>query len=164
MEGGGRVEDAGPASGAAGELDGGLVRLRTGRAEVYVFEPVADARLQFARKKAAQHRRFQLNEARDVGLHEIDQRLADRRVVAAGVEHAVARQHVEVAAPIRIPEVWPLPLHVRAVEPDDPHRTRELAVDVLLVEGGGLPGVRGNQCADVDWHVLFVLVQKRGKL
>lgn len=86
----------------------------------------------------------------DIPGEEVLDRLADTRVVAPEVEHAVAGRQVEVRRSLEVREMRPARPHVAAVEADGLQDLGESRVDVRLVQVLVAPLPLGNQRLDVE--------------
>ena len=109
VKGVGAIDDAGPAGGAARELDRGLDAFGAGIGEEHLVE-IGHEFEQPLGQHAGQGRDVELHEIGQVAVEHALQGLAQRRMVAADRKNAKAAQQIEIARAVAIEEVLALPL------------------------------------------------------
>ncbi len=103
------VQDARTAGGGARDLDRRLDRLGAGVRGDHRGDAVGSAREQLLGEHAAEQRHAQLREVARARRHHLLDRRDRLRMVAPDREHPVAPEQVEVALPVGVDQVRPLP-------------------------------------------------------
>src|SRR5207244_13348983 len=114
-----RRENARAARRAAAEFERGLDGLCTRIREENVRESRRRAPEQLFGQQTGQQRHAELHGAGSLELERLDERSADSRVVAPGIEHSEAAEQIEVPAPIAVIEVLTLRPRPHAIETED---------------------------------------------
>ncbi len=150
------VEDARPAGGHAGELDGRLHRLGAGIAEKGALH-ARQAGQQLLRQDAGQQRDVELHQPRQLCVQHLAQGRGHRGVVASQGEDAEAAQQVEVAAARHVVEVRALAAREVDVVAQSLQHAHQLRVQVLLVQGVLLALALGQDRGKIEGHDSIVL-------
>src|SRR2546429_1160669 len=143
-----RREHARAACRAPAELEGGLDGLGARIREENVRESWRRAPEQLLGKEARQQRDAELHGAGSLELERLDERGADTRVVAPGIEHSEAAEQIEVTAPVAVVEVLALRPRPHPIETDRAQYAHELRVDRPRVEVVVLARARFEELAD----------------
>ena len=133
----GAIDDAGPAGGAARELDRGLDAFGAGIGEEHLVQ-IGHVFQQPLGEHAGERRDVELDQIGQVAVEHAFQRLAHRRMVAPDRKHAKAAQQVEIARAIAIVEVLPLPLLEADIVADGLENPNELLVQMPIMHGAAL--------------------------
>ena len=133
----GAIDDAGTAGGAAGELDRRFDAFGAGIGEERLVE-IGDVFQQPLGEHAGEHRDVELDEIGQVGIEHALERLAHDRMIAPDREHAKAGQQVEIARPLAIVEILPLPLLEADIVADGLENPNELLVQIPIMQGAAL--------------------------
>ena len=144
------VDDPRAGGRGAGELQRRLDRLRARVREHDGAEVRRGAAQQLLREHARQGGDAHLRQRRGVGGQEALELRADRGVVAADREHAVAPEHVEIAVAVRVDQVRALTVRPGAVEADRAQNAAQLGIDVALVQGQRLALAAREDLGDVQ--------------
>ncbi|MGY4486762.1 hypothetical protein ACVWWR_005953 [Bradyrhizobium sp. LM3.2] len=133
----GAIDDAGPAGGAASELDRGFDAFGAGIGEERLVE-IGHVLQKPLGEHAGEHRDVELDEVGQVGIEHALERLAHDRMIAPDRKHAKAGQKVEIARAVSVVEVLPLPLLEADVIADGLEHPNELLVHMPIMQGAAL--------------------------